>query len=60
MAETSEICQRCKFYDPVTDEEYGECKRYAPRPIQQGEIGDPPIWPTVLESMWCGDFENRQ
>ena len=61
-----ENCGNCRFYksiSPATDEiVYGDCLRYAPRPVLSDSFVAPPDdnvawWPSVEIHQWCGDWE---
>ena len=59
----SDTCQNCKWSKAILgrpDENgvaplhYMECRRYAPRPVEN--ITDD--WPTVKPDDWCGEFDD--
>ena len=41
-------CKYCRFFSGD-----GKCRRYSPDPTEDGF----PIWPTVFDTDWCGEFE---
>ncbi len=53
-------CENCHFFVPYTYDfsgkevpcSYGECHRYPPRAVPEGECG----FPVVIETSWCGEF----
>lgn len=60
------LCVNCNFFvllDSYEDVDFGECRRYAPRP--KTLAGSPErnsesvyaVWPAVVEWHWCGEFE---
>jgi len=46
-------CDCCKFWDRLSEEESGWCRRYAPRPNDGTEVQ---LWPIVNPDDWCGEF----
>jgi hypothetical protein len=58
-------CEECKYYE-TADQDKGECRRYAPRPL--GAIAVPKgdltvqkaIWSSVGKASWCGEFEQQR
>ena len=61
MEKTCETCRFCRYYP---DEESGECRRYAPRPVlgpEQGVERDSEAWwPNVYQTDWCGEHAPRE
>ena len=37
----------------------GYCHRYAPRPSLEIEINSDPMWPSVSEDDWCGEWKSK-
>ena len=52
-AVTGERCVICAYYSCWDDSVFGLCKRHAP--VIAGKSTHP-IWPSVYECDWCGDF----
>lgn len=61
-------CCHCVFFDK-TAENFGECRRYAPRPNQceyvpkihaVGSVKVDVHWPKVYDNNWCGQFSGRK
>lgn len=52
-------CADCKFFEK-SDEDFGTCRRYAPRP-KSGAAGTICFaqWPIVEVEERCGEFEPR-
>jgi len=42
-----------EFEDHDVETEYGECRRFPPKPVPAEEVG----FPVVLKSCWCGEFD---
>lgn len=61
----NEKCGQCRFFVPTKAENNkGECRRYAPRPganLQIGgkDIARDPRWPVVDSDCCCGEFEQE-
>ena len=49
-------CHTCRYYDGPrrTDAGVYSCRRHAPTPTGPGQCG---VWPGVLPTHWCGDWE---
>ena len=41
-----------EFDDTSIPTDYGECRRYPPKCVQDEEIG----FPVVQDNKWCGEF----
>lgn len=67
-------CGKCRFFQLLSDSVndcsddliIGECRRYAPRPVQYGEVitlHSPDIFganfPELSQFNWCGEFQPR-
>lgn len=60
-------CASCAFFGRLEGaEDEGTCRRWAPRPVtiaRDGLPNDPAdlvaAWPTVLDSDWCGEHQER-
>ena len=51
-------CEQCRFFEPH-NEDYGLCRRYAPRPrTDNGEAEA--VWPRVSADDACGDGAKRE
>lgn len=46
-------CGDCRHYFEGRHEGDGTCRRYAPRPMAQGDEWE---WPAVMDFQWCGEF----
>jgi hypothetical protein len=57
-------CPSCKFYGEL-DGIYGECRRYAPRPLlykyDEKDLNQyfHLFYPKVLKEDWCGEYEPK-
>ena len=49
-------CSTCRFWRK-TDDDYGQCRRNAPRPEGQGSMAR---WPSTQRNHWCGEYELQQ
>ncbi len=47
------VCKNCKWYCVSYNENYFQCRKHAPRPVDN--VTDD--WPYVKSADWCGDFE---
>lgn len=66
MHDPAERCETCRFFDTA---QRGICRRYAPRAAtawltaetrgeaEAEDYAQWPIWPGVVESEWCGEWE---
>lgn len=53
-------CKNCRFFAPIMYEfddtelpsDFGECRRFPPKPVPAEEQG----FPVVEEDNWCGEF----
>ena len=53
MIEKDQTCKNCRYWKAKTGN-YGECRKYAPKP------GDgTAIFPITFEITWCGEFEAK-
>lgn len=56
-----EICFNCSYWSNrgKTTENYGHCKRYAPKPINENKYSNQytPTWPVMNFLEWCGEFK---
>ena len=66
---TGICCANCVYYEQQPEDNYGECRRYAPHPNSStyvpkaeavGQIKYDIHWPKVYSSNWCGQFGSRQ
>jgi len=51
-------CRECAYWkrdDSSEGQRYGECRRYAPRPIQHEGLGA--WWPRTADDDGCGEGE---
>lgn len=58
-------CYKCKFFHGHKSDKYGECHRYAPRPLLADWIHTQSddfsrvkvtVWPAVVPTDDCGEF----
>ena len=65
-------CDTCRFWREIKDDDFGECRKYAPRPIAHPDLphgarygehpGVPtsdPMWLQTYTEDWCGEHEAR-
>jgi len=58
-------CGGCRYFQQRTNEESGECRRFAPKPGHEREdegglvIRRYAQWPIVTAFDWCGDFKEH-
>jgi hypothetical protein len=74
MTDRLQTCKSCEFFEYLSDKEkgkvssgsMGECHHSAPKsysPVNGPSINDSKqsvIWPQLLDSEWCGEYERRQ
>lgn len=49
-------CPDCAYWLEEPGEDFGECRRYAPRPVTGDVTKTVPYWPTTTSDEWCGEF----
>jgi hypothetical protein len=55
-----EVAELCEIAFLASEpNEYGFCKRHAPRPHDGNDVSDV-TWPLVYENEWCGEFVSRE
>lgn len=57
-------CGDCMFFQK-SDGELGECRRYAPRPVNLRQDIDTAddvffVWPATNEDDWCGEYLDKK
>jgi hypothetical protein len=54
-------CQDCEFFEIIIKNDYGRCKKYAPKPFIDNEhtLSLNASWPQVLYCEWCGEFKSK-
>lgn len=57
-ADGHDRCENCRYFQPnETNGETGDCRRYAPRPLQEGRpLSVLAPWPMVETADWCGEW----
>lgn len=58
--EPEKCCKKCLYFVPYVyefddihmDSDYGECRRFPPKPVPTEECG----FPVVEDTKWCGEF----
>ena len=49
-------CEACAYFKPYCGTCHGQCRRHAP---VERDYSAKPVWPTVYETEWCGDYARR-
>lgn len=49
-------CSDCAYWLEEPGEGYGECRRYAPKPVTSKIEETIPYWPTTSSDEWCGEL----
>jgi hypothetical protein len=52
----AERCDGCRFYSPESDKK-GKCHRLPPVPVFDGTPKTPSVFPEVLPTAWCGEWQ---
>ncbi len=50
-----QVCENCAWWASGEGREHGECRRAAPRSVEEGGC----IWPETRKSSWCGAWMLR-
>lgn len=61
LVENPSECRNCRFFDrSAVKTHWGDCRRRAPT-TRAAPTTSPNLrgWPLVLESDWCGEWEQR-
>lgn len=57
-------CESCRFWCPPYDGERGECRKYAPSPMNVRDSARShsveTYWPAMSKDDWCGEFEKHE
>ena len=63
----TETCENCEFWqivfkgDSAEPENFGECRKYAPRILSGSGTGwSDQHWPHINKNQWCGEWEAKE